>query len=303
MTTGPLWEWFWFYADPPQLDSEQLNARVQQARESADAYQLFLLSEVTSTRGVPELKNRTLSKELLEESSNLGHSGAKATLGLKLLFAQSPYNEPGGQDRGAKLLREATETGDSIALLHIGIAHLNELHTFARDLNAAQAAFERSLASGNLRAHYFLSITLHAKGEHSISRMHLEIGARAGDPQAKNGLALLLWNEHGRRSGNRALNLARDAATYGTPQFQYDLATLLVNAANEAEQTIPGEVDDLLEKAAGAGSIDALYLRGALHANGMMPDSDPRLGKRLIRSAAEAGHSLAKQQVRGEKED
>lgn len=293
-----LASWYWFYDDPPIHDRAHLATAIDAARKSKSADGLFFLSELTSSRGVPALKDDQLSKTLLEEADALGHNAARATLGLKLLFAQAPFDEANGLERGAALLKRAAETRDPVALLYAGVARINDLHGFPRNLDAARSAFEESLLLGNLRAHYFLALVLNEQGEQAAARRHLEIGARAGDPQAKNGLALVLWKAGAKESSSRALELARDATQYGTPQFQYDYATMLVEKARGAGERVPDEVDELLERAADAGSLDALYLRGALHANRMLQHSDPELGRQLIHQAAAAGHPSAREGVR-----
>lgn len=289
---GRLWNWWYFHQqlspDDPAVAALLMRIRTNDGAQYR-AEDQFLASQLLGRRGLPHLKDRAKSLELLQESSDAGLPQAQAVLGL---FHLHGSDVPQDTNRALSLIGEAVKQGSAEGFLSRGISLISGVVGIARDTDAAIADFEKAASLGHPRAFFFLATIQLERGQTEPALRNLWIGVYSNDPQAKDGLARVLWSgQTGPPQREQALELARSAAAAGYPEYRYNVALMLVHRGSPDDLL---EAEQMLAEAARSGHISALYLHGALHVKGTFANSDRALGVRELKAAAEAGSEQAR---------
>lgn len=87
------------------------------------------------------------------------------------------------------------------------------------------------------------------------------------------------------------LKMVRDAATAGSPQAQFELASLMLEGVGMEKNT--GRAFALLKSSAKSGNLDASHTLGKIYASGSLGRKNPEKALGLLESAAARGHAGA----------
>lgn len=87
------------------------------------------------------------------------------------------------------------------------------------------------------------------------------------------------------------LKMVRDAATAGSPQAQFELASLMLEGVGMEKNT--GRAFALLKSSAKSGNLDASHTLGKIYASGSLGRKNPEKALGLLESAATRGHAGA----------
>lgn len=225
------------------------------------------------------------ARQWLQRAAEAGSQSARRQLGIALLRSEIA----GDATRGASIVAEFANTGDTFAMMELGRAY-RDGHSVARDPIASRRWFERAHAAGDTDAAPSLASMIYAEATRARvpDPARLKEAVRLGHPGA---MALLgrwyLDGEHGLYPPQAGVTLLMRAAAAGNSHAAATLGSALLHGTGHLQQDVSSGLR-LLEQAAAAGQRTAQRELGYALLTGKAGSRDSRRGLALLEQAAHA---------------